>query len=300
MRAALALVCLLATTASADSVDAVDSVASVDDRLGASLHTRIGSIRAPFYTAAHPVVRSDLQAYALIAEGWARIRPRWSVGARLAFATSSVEEPAGSYTADYTLGAPLLYVEHARRLRPATVGRARAGLGLPLAGSGSAPSLVRNRVLAASDALEGWRSTELYQPGTVPLVLEATVEHVRSAWRARARAELATLLRVTDAGLPDEADPRPIGLVPSAELDAGWRPLPWLAVGVGLHAVVLALPSVDPIRDAGRSGRAHLGLIPQVELVRGCTAFRLDLLVALAGPLDGSVGVGASVVWRRR
>jgi hypothetical protein len=278
------------TTATADALD---------DRLGASLHTRIGSIRAPFYTTAHPVVRSDFQAYALIAEGWYRVRAQWSVGARLAIATSSVEEPAGSYTADYTLGAPLLYVEHDRRLDPGTVGRVRASLGVPLAGAGGAPSLVRNRVLAASDAVEGWRSTELYQPGTVPLVVEAGVEHVRAAWRARARAKLATFVRVTDAGLPDDADPQPLGVVPGAELAAGWRPLSWLTVGLGVHAVVLAVPPVDPVRDAGRSGRAHVGLVPQVELVRGCTAFQLDVLVALAGPLDGSVGVGASVVWRR-
>jgi hypothetical protein len=289
MKTALVL-CLLATTAFADSAD---------DRLGASVHARIGSIRAPFYTTAHPVVRSELQAYSLIFEGWARVRPLWSVGARVAIATSSVEEPAGSYTADYTLGNPLLYVEHDRRLPHSMIGRARASLGVPLAGSGDAPSLVRNRVLATSDALEGWRSTELYQPGTVPLVLEAAVEHVRPAWRAHARAKLATLVRVTDAGLPAESDPKRIGVVPSTELDLGWRVRPWLCVGLGVHAVVVAIPPVEPIRDVGRSGRGQIGVVPQLEMVRGRAAFKVDLVVALAGPLDGSVGLGASIAWRQ-
>jgi hypothetical protein len=289
MRLALAS-CLLATTAFADTAD---------DRFAASMHARIGSVSAPFYTTAHPIVRSELQAYSLIFDGWARVLPQWSVGARLAIATSSVEEPAGSYTADYTLGNPLLYVEYDRRWRDSTIGYARASVGLPLAGSGDTPSLVRNRVLAASDALEGWRSTELYQPGTVPLVLEATVDHVRPAWRARARAKLATLVRVTDASLPAEADPRPIGVVPSAELELGWRARPWLCVGLGAQAVALAIPPVDPIRDVGRSGRGHIGVVPQLEIVRGRAAFTVDLLVALAGPLDGSVGLGASIAWRQ-
>jgi hypothetical protein len=288
MRIALVL-CVLATPAVADSID---------DRSGASAHARIGSITAPFYTAAHPVVRSELQAYALIIDAWARMGPQWSVGARVAIATSSVEEPAGSYTADYTLGNPLVYVEHDRRLRPSLIGRARASLGLPLAGSGDAPSLVRNRVVAASDALEGWRSTELYQPGTVPFVVEAMVEHVRPAWRARVRAKLATLVRITDASLPSEANPHRIGVVPSTELELGWRARRWLCVGLGVHAVVVAIPPVEPIRDVGRSGRAHLGVVPQLELVRGRATFTLDLLAALAGPLDGSVGLGASIAWR--
>jgi hypothetical protein len=157
---------------------------------------------------------------------------------------------------------------------------------------------VRNRVVAASDALEGWRSTELYQPGTLPLVVEAAVEHVRPAWRARARVKLATLVRVTDANLPDEADPQRIGIIPSTELDLGWRARRWLCVGLGVHAVVAAIPPVEPIRDIGRSGRAHLGVVPQLEIVRGRAAFTVDLLVALAGPPE-SVGLGASFAWRQ-
>lgn len=291
MRTALAssLLGLLATTAFADSTN---------DRFGASAHARIGSITAPFYTSAHPIVRSELQAYSLIFDGWYRVRPAWSVGVRLPIATSSVEEPAGSYTADYTFGNALAFVEHDRRLQHSMVGRVRASLGFPLAGSGDAPSLVRNRVLASSDALEGWRSTELYQPGTLPIVVEASLEHLRPAWRARARAKLATLVRVTDADLPDNAGPAPVGIVPSTEVDIGWRARRWLCVGLGVHAVVVAIPPVEPMRDIGRSGRVQLGVVPQVEIVRGRAAFTVDLLVTLAGPLD-SVGLGASIAWRQ-
>jgi len=291
MRVALAscVLGLLGTTAIADSTE---------DRFGASAHARIGSVTAPFYTSAQPIVRSELQAYSLILDGWYRVRMQWSIGLRVPIATSSVEEPAGSYTADYTLGNPLAYVEYDRRLPHSMVGRARASLGLPLAGSGDAPSLVRNRVVAASDALEGWRSTELYQPGTLPLVLEAMVDRVRPAWRARARVKLATLVRVTDANLPDDADPQPLGIVPSTELEIGWRVRRWLCLGLGVHAVVLAIPPVEPIRDIGRSGRVQFGVVPQLEIVRGRAAFTLDVLVALAGPLD-SVGLGASIAWHQ-
>jgi hypothetical protein len=280
MRVALVL-CLFATTAAADD-------------FGASVHARAGSITAPFYTAAHPIVRSELQAYSWLFEGWARVRPQWSAGARLPIATSSVEEPAGSYTADYTLGNPIAYVEYDTRVR-CYLARLRASAGLPLAGSGDAPSLVRDRVVAATDALEGWRSTELYQPGTVPVVIQASIEHVRPAWRARAGAKLATFVRIIDGELPNE---QRIGLVPSTEVAAAWRARRWLTVGVGLHAVVLALPPVEPVRDVGRSGRAQLGVVPQIELVRGRAAFTLDLIVALAGPVD-TIGLGAGFAWRR-
>jgi hypothetical protein len=288
MRSWLVL-CALTTTASAEVAG---------DGFEASLRGRIGSITAPFYTTAHPVVRSELQAYSMILDGWARIRPPWSAGVRIAIATSSVEEPAGSYTADYSLGNPLAYVEYTTHLRPALIAHAHVGLGVPLAGSGSAPSLVRNRVLAASDALEGWRSTELYQPGTLPLVLEATLEHLRPAWHARARAKLAAFVHVTDSGLPAEADTRPLGVVPSTEAELAWRARPWLSVGIGAHLAVVAARPFEPIRDVGRSGPVALGVVPHLELTRGRLAFQLDLLVAVAGPLDGSIGLGAGIAWR--
>jgi hypothetical protein len=41
-------------------------------------------------------------------------------------------------------------------------------------------------------------------------------------------------------------------------------------------------PPAEPIRDVGRAHRAHLGVAPQ-----------------LAGALDGSVGLGAGIAWRR-
>lgn len=272
--------------------------ALAEPELGVGAHARIGSITAPFYTSAHPIVRSELQAYSLILDGWYRVRPQWSVGARVPIATSSVEEPAGSYVADYTLGNPLAFVEYDRSLRATTIGRARASLGAPLAGSGDAPSLVRNRVIAASSALEGWRSTELYQPGTVPLVISAALDEVRSAWRARATVKLAAFARIDDAGLPPDVRTHSLGIVPSVEIELDWHARRWLSVGLGAHAVVLALPPIEPMRDAGRSGRAQLALAPKLAFARGRASFTLDLLVAVAGPLDG-IGLGAGIAWQK-
>jgi hypothetical protein len=276
-------------------VTAFATTASADDRFRASAHARIGSITAPFYTRAHPIVRSELQAYSLQLDGWYRLRPNWSIGLRVPIATSSVQEPAGSYVADYTLGNPLAYLEYDHAPRATTIVRARGALGAPIAGSGDAPSLVRNRVVAASDALDGWRSTELYQPGALPLVAQATLDEVHPAWRAHGSVKLATFVRVSDADLSNDSSR--IGLVPSIEVEAGWRPRSWLYVGLGAHAVVLAVPPIEPLRDVGRSGRAHLGIVPKVELVRGRASFALDVLVALAGPLTDSASLGASVAW---
>jgi hypothetical protein len=272
------------------------STTAVADDLGASVHARIGSITAPFYTTAQPIVRSELQATSLVLAGWYRVAPAWTLGAHLPIASSSIQEPAGSYVADDTLGNVLVTGVYERRIRPSTIARASVALGAPLAGSGDAPSLVRNRVVAASDALDGWRSTELYQPGVVPFVLAGTLDEVRASWSARAAVELATLVRTSDADLDD---PSRVGLVPSIELEAAWRPRRWLTVGLGAHAVILAIPPIEPVRDAGRSGRVHLGIVPRVELARGRASFALDLLVALAGPLDGSIGLGASVAWHQ-
>jgi hypothetical protein len=273
--------------------------ADAGDAGGAGLHARIGSVRAPFYSAAHPLVRSDLQAYALVLDGWARLRGQWSLGARFPIATSSVEEPAGSYAADYTLGNPLLYAEHDRAMRPDAVLRLRAGLGLPLAGAGDSPSLVRNRVLAASDALDGWRATELYQPGTVPIIVAATIDRVRPAWRARAGVKLATFVRITDASLPPGSDRHALAIIPSSEVSLAWHPRSWLSAGLGLHATLLALPTTTPIRDVGRSGRLHAGTTPSLSVTRGRATFTLDFLLALAGPLDGTAGLGAHIAWRQ-
>ena len=155
----LALACLLGgRTAHADD--------SVQPQPGAALHARIGTVTAPFYTEGLPYVRSEFQAYAIVGEAYCDLGP-WRVGGRLPVTTSTIEQPAGSYTADYTIGNPELYSEHLVAVSgpPRDSGdghaagdlRLHLGIGLPLAGHGPGHSLVRNRVVAASDAVEGWR-----------------------------------------------------------------------------------------------------------------------------------------------
>jgi hypothetical protein len=266
--------------------------------VGAELRARIGSVEAPFYTTAQPMVTSESQAYALVLSAWYDLAPSWRGGVRLAAATSSIEEPGGSYTAAYTIGNPILYAEHGRSVAGFRIG-ARASLGLPLAGHGPEASLVRNRVLAASDALEGWRDPELYRPGVLPLALEAEAARIRSHWRARVALKLPVLVRVSDAGLPAEARVRALGLQPILTVDAAWRPRTWLSVGLAVHAVALARAQIDPVRDVGRSGALHVGVAPHVALELRRLTLGLELLAAAAGPLAGTAGLGLTVAWPR-
>jgi hypothetical protein len=271
-------------------------------RSGAQLDFRIGSVAAPFYSAALPEVRSPYQAYALVLGGWHRLKSGGAVGARMPIATSTIEQPAGSFTADYTIGNPELFLTlpgppFAERQGGATA--LRLAVGLPLAGHGDRTSLVRNRVVAASDALEGWRDPGLYRPGRLPLVIGAEGSVQPGAWRLSARLALPFLIRVSGASLPAGSGTRRLGFLPMAELAVTWRPRPWLGMGLAGHLVVAALDPVRPPRDVGRSGNVQGGLAPFVELTGQRLGVRVDLLAAAGGPLRGTFGLGLHLRWRR-
>jgi hypothetical protein len=296
--AALGLALVAAVSpAPAEPAARLDPAPVPEPAIDATVHARIGSIAAPFYTPGIPEVRSEFQAYALVAEVGYAVRRGWRVGARLPIATSSIEQPAGSYTAAYTVGNVELHGQRALA-SPPWLSRldVRVAVGAPLARYGGA-TLVRARVLAASDALEGWRDRELWTPGVLPVTASAIAGITRPRWSAETRLEIPALLRLP--GAPEEMSTSPLGVVPNAAARVAWRPRGWIEIGVAGHVVALVpAPSTSP-RDVGRSGRVQLGLTPMVAVRTGSVALELDAVIAAGGPLAGSIGVGAHIGWRR-
>jgi hypothetical protein len=78
-------------------------VSRAEPRSRLQLDARIGSVRAPFFVEGVPEVASEYRAYALVAAADLALKD-WRGGIRLPSATSSIEQPAGSYVADHTLG----------------------------------------------------------------------------------------------------------------------------------------------------------------------------------------------------
>jgi hypothetical protein len=274
----------------------------VGDRsfLSAELHARAGSVAAPFATRAIPEVRSEFQAYSII--GCIRLMlPPWQFGVRLPFATSSVEQPAGSYVADYTFGNPEVFVERGVFTSPLGSEEGlrwrsslRLAVGMPVAGHGPAESWVKNRVLAASDAVEGWREPELFQPGILPIVPGMFTQLEGASWNATGALKLPVLIRTSRASYPSEVSVGS-GLMPVLSLGGAWHARHWLTLGASTSATWLAVQPVDPLRDVGRSGRVQLTVVPYVQFRLPFVFVRLDLLAATGGPLDGTFSVGGSV-----
>lgn len=273
--------------------------ANAQTRTGAAVELRIGSVRAPFFAEALPEVVSDYQAYAIVLGAHHEIET-WRMSARLPLATSSIEQPAGSYVAEYTLGNPELGLEHElSQQRTADVDgvfpttRVRVALGLPLAGSGPATTLVRNRVVAASNAVLGWRQPELYTPGVIPITPALSLGVERPPWRVELDLKVPLLLRLHDAELPETTRTRPAGALAVLGVDGWLRPLRWVAVGARADVVATLVPLVDPARDVGRSGRLQLSGGPCLSfmLAQGLV-LQLDVALALGGPLAGTGGLG--------
>ena len=277
-------------------------VSRAEPRSKLQLDARIGSVRAPFFVEGIPEVASEYQAYALVAAADLALKD-WRVGIRLPFATSSIEQPAGSYVADYTLGNPELFAERLiLRAGPHPGGKAvryasrgRVALGLPLAGHGPASTLVRSRVVAASNAVLGWRQPELYTPGVLPITPGLSLMLEREPWQLGLDLKVPLLVRLHDAALPAATHTRALGVLGVLELEASLQPLRSLAVGAGGALVAVMAAPVEPVRDIGRSGKLQMSVGPRVTLIPMTgLALELDLSLALGGPLDGTASIGLS------
>jgi hypothetical protein len=217
--------------------------------LSADLHARAGSVAAPFATRSIPEVRSEFQAYSIV--GCARwMLPPWQLGVRLPVATSSVEQPAGSYVADYTFGNPEVFVERGVGTSPL---RLKEGLRWPL-------QLAPGR----GDADRGSRSLRLLgeEPG---------------ARRIRCRGRLARAGAVPAGGLAD----RPRDVHPAArsalERDRGAQATDFssnLARELSVRGVGPFGPRARPVswRCMARALLAHPRREHERDLARGATS----------------------------
>ncbi|MBT8492287.1 MAG: hypothetical protein KJO07_04440 [Deltaproteobacteria bacterium] len=268
---------------------------------GVSILNRVGRVKAPFATADLPRVESEFTAARmLVATGHYRIAERWSVGLRIPTAPSSVRQPSGSYVAENIFGNIELFAEHQlelwrrgrMRLRPAL----RVGLAAPTAGLGSVSEVTENRGLAISNALDGWRLPELYEPGVVPVTFSARIDGELDQVRVLARAKLPWLVRISDGGYPDDAVTRPLGIVPIFELAASYWPWSWMGVGAGSFLVINAPAPVAPGSGSDRAGRVQLGVEPSLRLViANHVMLEADLALPVGGPLEDTLGIGLTI-----
>lgn len=269
----------------------------------ASVELRIGAAKAPFYTDALPETTSEFtQARSMILAASIRLAPALFVGGRLPAAPSTVRQPAGSYADEKAFGNPELNADWWGP--PRALGEhlvhlvVRAAIGLPLAEHGSPMSLVQNRVVALSNALDGWRNPELYQPGVLPVTLSGRAFVDPRPWGAELAGKLPILVRVGDASLPDEADTHPVGLEPHLEARALFAPVDWFTAELGGHLAVLLVPAVAPAERSDRAGRLQPGIEPGLRFWPGSgVSLSTRFSAAVGGPLAGTfaIGLAASV-----
>ncbi len=267
---------------------------------GVSTQLRAGSATTPFYTEALSETSSEFLARQIVFDGFYRLSSRLVIGARLPLALSSVRQPAGSYSANTALGNPELYVEDQSfswAIAGSTVHTsARAGVGIPIAEHGSSSSLLQNRVVALSSALDGWRNPELYEPGVIPVTLSARAAILPAPWGASLTAKIPVLIRVTDASLPEESRTRAIGIVPHIEARGTWKPLAWFAVGVASHVVLLIPAAVSAPKGSARSGIVQWGVSPGLVFpIDENWVLSADFNAAVGGPLSGTYSIGLGI-----
>lgn len=267
-------------------------------RWGVSVKLRTGGARAPFYTAALSEVTSEFsRAQAVLFGGFVRLNGPLELGIRVPLAQSAVLLPGASYVEDVSLGNIELYFEDqrfSRQLPRARLNLAlRFGAGLPLAGHGPSTALIKNRVVALSNALDGWQNPELWEPGVVPLTLSGRLFIEPAPWGVSLRVKLPLLIRVNDADLPDEARTQALGFLPQIALRGTVQPLKWLGIHVGTHVVFLAPAAVSAVEGSDRSGAVHWGFAPEVEVtIARHLMLSVEFNAAIAGPLRGTLGIG--------
>ncbi len=272
----------------------------------ASVELRVGAAAAPFYVDALPETSSEFtQARSMILAGSCRIAPAVWVGGRLPAAPSTVRQPAGSYSDEKAIGNPQADAEWLPP--PVSLGTGAmvhlvvgGAIGVPLAGHGTRDSLLENRVVALSSALDGWRNPELYEPGVLPLTASVRARIDPAPWGAEAAAALPILVRIGDASLPDEADENRIGLVPHLEARGLVAPLGWLTAELGGHVAVQAVPAVAPAARSERSGRVQVGIEPGLCFrPGGGVSLTTRVSAALGGPLAGTWAIGLGAAFER-
>lgn len=278
-------------------VAAADETEILEGGYGFSARLRVGTATAPFYVGGLPEARSEFtQARSAVLAAFVDLG-RYTVGARLPAAPSTVRMPAGSYADEKSVGNIELFAEPEPWRSGMIAVAMRLGVGLPTADHGASDTLIKSRALAISDAIDGWLDRELYVPGVIPVTGSMWVRARTRRYTVAARLKIPALLRVNDASLPPEARPRSIGLTPSLLARASVSPLPPIDLGVGAWAVVSAPAPFDP--PDGRDAVVQPGVEARItaRINRALTLFA-EAALPIGGPLDDTATLGIGASWR--
>jgi len=276
MRAACAagLVLLLGASASAEESS---------ERLSFEISDRAGLVRAPFVTSTFPEVSGfGMRLTAAAAVRLASLD--WRV--TLPVGVVWLDFPAGAHVTETVLGNLELGVEHEAPLSPSTSVGLLAALLAPSAGQGSRTSLLDNRALALVSALNGGKDSALLTPGVSGLRLQASVDHSEPPFELRASVDLALLVRLSDASLPEETQTHAVGVWSALDLGATLPITSWFGATLG------GALSAQPVRVHELALERHRERWLQA-LVEPGVYMKIGQATVLG--LDGSIPVGGNL-----
>jgi hypothetical protein len=257
------------------------------ERLSFSVSQRSGLVEAPFVTSAFPEVSGF--ATVVTASAALRIPPIGWLRLRLPVSLVRLDLPATAQVSETALGNLELGLEHRLALRSSTTYLSLIGaLVAPSAQHGSTASLFDNRALALGSALSAGKDAALLTPGMTGLRLRSSVERSLYPLQLRAGLEVAVLVRLSDAHLPEETVTHRVAILPVLDLAAAFWPTSWFAASLGLGLVAEPLRAQEPARQASRDRRTQPFLQPAVQARIGRhVALGLEAIVPVAGTLGG-------------
>lgn len=278
------LVLLIAPAVVADPL--ADATSNREDVIGVEAH--LGLATAPFDVMTLPEAKG--QAFVITLDGSHPLGSNASIGIRAPFVIASVEQPAGSYVDDATVGNPQL--RGAYRLLAHRTGTSVITLvggldiGAPLAGHST--TLMPNRALAIANAAEGMGSPDLFTPGVVPLTPSGSLQWISMPWRVDGTVRLPLLIRVSEADMPNAGTTtNAIGFASVLGIEGTRQLTRRLALAAATRLTVELLPVADHVRSISRL--QDLERLSLAIRVGGRAALIVDLQAALGGELGRSM-----------
>jgi hypothetical protein len=263
---------------------APEHIEGEEQRVVFVLSSRSGLVEAPFVTAAFPkvsgfgMVLTGTAAAHLSSVGWLHLKVPVSV--------VRLDLPAGAQVGRVTPGNLELGLEHELQTQSSTHVALLAALLVPTAAHGPQTALLNNRALALGAALNGGKDSSLLTPGVGGVQLGARFEQRYGAFAFRASLQLPLLARISNASLPAETDPHPLGLAPVLDLKVGSWISHWFGASLGGALIAELIRVQEPILERDRNRRLQAALEPALHA-------RIGRHVALG--LDGSIPVGGNL-----